>query len=159
VIAAAIACPAAAQDDAPQPSFDCAAATQPVEALVCADPTLAELDRALADAYQAALATRAGEAQASLRVEQRARAGNRTTACRIDAEPAIEVEAAIECLIALYHARLAELQPGGPARTVLVSQPGYGWLMGDWSIAAIRRPRSMRRALRLQGRSSAGPCT
>ncbi len=131
-------CPAWAQDNAPQPSFDCAASTQPVEALICADPTLADLDRALADAYQAALATHAGEEQAALRREQRAWAGNRTVACAVDAEPATEAESAIGCLIALYRGRLTELQPAEAARTVAVSQHGYGWLMDDWTIAAIR---------------------
>lgn len=140
LVASGSCCSAWAQDDAPQPSFECAAATQPLEVLICTDPALAGLDRALADAYHAALASRAGEEQAALRLEQRAWAGSRTVACSVEAEPTAETLSATGCLIALYRARLAELQPGGAARTVAVSAPGYGWLMGDWTVAAMRTP-------------------
>jgi len=141
LVAAAISLPARAQDEAPQPSFDCATATEPLDALICGDPTLADLDRTLADDYHAALATGAAEAQAALRDEQRAWAGNRAISCGVDAGPAIEVDDAIGCLIALYRARIAELQPGeGGDGNAPVSQSGYGWLMGEWNVAAIRRP-------------------
>ncbi|MGH6894428.1 MAG: lysozyme inhibitor LprI family protein [Dongiaceae bacterium] len=138
-IAAGLACPALAQEDAPQPSFDCVTATQPVEALICADPTLADLDQVMADRYSAALGTRPGEAQATLRTEQRVWAGNRSIACAVETEAAIEVEDAIGCLIALYRARIAELQPGDSNGGTAVSPSGYGWLMGDWTVAAIRK--------------------
>ena len=139
-LAAAIASmPAAAQDEAMQPSFDCALATEPVETLICGDAGLADLDRTLADSYHAALAARAVEAQAALQDEQRAWAANRSVSCGIDGA-AIEVDDAIGCLIALYRARVAELQPGNANAGNEVSRSGYGWLMGDWSIAAIHRP-------------------
>jgi uncharacterized protein len=132
--------PASAQDDAAQPSFDCALATEPVEALICADATLADLDRLLADSYHAALATRAAEAQPALQDEQRAWAANRSVSCGVDADTAIEVDDAIGCLVALYRARVAELQPGeNNGGNNAVPQSGYGWLMGDWTVAAIRK--------------------
>jgi len=141
VIAAGAAFPASAQDGAAQPSFDCAAATAPLEALVCGDATLAELDRTLADNYHAALAASAGEAQAALQEAQRAWAVNRSVSCGVDSDPAIEVDDAIGCLIALYRARIAELQPGeAGGGNNAVSQSGYGWLMADWDVAAIRKP-------------------
>jgi uncharacterized protein len=140
-LAAGMTSPAMAQDSAAGPSFDCGAATAPVEALICGDATLAELDRMLADDYHAALAARSGEAQSALQEEQRAWAGNRSVSCGVDTDPAIEVDDAIGCLIALYRARIADLQPGeGGADNAAISQSGYGWLMGDWNVAAIRKP-------------------
>jgi len=132
--------PASAQDEAAQPSFDCARATEPVETLICGDANLADLDRALADVYHAALASRAVEAQAALQDEQRAWAANRSVSCGVDGAPAIEVDEAIGCLTALYRARIAELQPGAPNGGNGNARSRYGWLMGDWSVAAIRRP-------------------
>ena len=133
-----VAWPAAAQDGMARPSFDCALAIEPVEALICADATLADLDRMLTDGYHTALATGAGEAQAALQEEQRAWADNRSVSCGIDVDSAIEVDDAIGCLIALYRARIAELHPGESGGSGTVSQSGYGWLMGDWNVAAIR---------------------
>lgn len=135
----------AQDDDAAEPSFDCAAAVAPVEALICADAGLADLDRALADSYHALLATRVGEAQMLLREEQRAWAESRAVTCGVEGDPAIEVDDAIGCLIALYRARIAELQPGQGGNAPPPS--GYGWLMDDWTVAAIRRaPADPRRA-------------
>jgi uncharacterized protein len=145
----------AQEEDEAEPSFDCAAATAPVEALICADTGLADLDRKLADSYHALLATRVGEAQMLLREEQRAWAESRTAACGVEGEPAIEEDDAIGCLIALYRARIAELQPeqGGNA----APPSGYGWLMGDWTVAAIRKapadPRRMDAARAQLGRT------
>jgi uncharacterized protein YecT (DUF1311 family) len=127
-----------AQDAGAQPSFDCTAAPAPVEALICGDASLADLDRRLADSYHAALATRVGEAQLLLREQQRAWVENRSVSCGVEGDPAIEVDDAIGCVIALYHARITELQPGA-GRDNAVSQSGYGWLMGEWNVAAIRR--------------------
>jgi uncharacterized protein len=129
--------PALAQDEEPQPSFDCDAATAPIETLICGDATLADLDRALANSYHAALATRVGEAQLLLREEQRAWIRNRTETCGVASDPATEADAAISCLIALYRARIAELEPGSSGGNA-ASPSGYGWLMGDWAVAAIR---------------------
>lgn len=140
VLLAAGGWPVLAQESNAQPSFDCAAATQAVETLICGDPTLADLDRALAESYRAALAAKAGEAQSKLRDEQRAWAGNRDVSCGVDADSAVDVDEAIGCLIVLYRSRIAELQPGGNSSSPPPSQSGYGWLMGDWSVAAIRKP-------------------
>jgi len=130
-----LAATASAQEDGEaEPSFDCAAAARPVEALICADTGLADLDRKLAESYHALLATRVGEQQMLLREEQRAWAESRAVACGVANDPT-EEDDAIGCLIVLYRARIAELQPeqGGEAPP----PSGYGWLMGDWTVAAI----------------------
>jgi len=133
----ALATSADAQDDeSAEPSFDCATATAPLEELICSDPGLADLDRKLAESYQAALATRVGEAQMLLREEQRAWAGRRAATCAVDSDP-IELGDAVGCLSGLYRARIAELQPGEDGNAAPPS--GYGWLMGDWTVAAIRK--------------------
>jgi uncharacterized protein len=131
----AVSAPALAQDDTAQPSFDCAAATQPVETLICGDAALADLDLALADAYHAALAASVAEAQSKLRDEQRAWAANRAASCGVDADAAAD---ATRCLVALYRARIAALQPAGAGSKREISVSGYAWLMGDWNVAAIR---------------------
>lgn len=92
LLIAGMAWPASAQDGGTQPSFDCAAAAAPVEAVICADGALADLDRALAHSYHAALATRVGEAQLLLREEQRAWAQRRSSTCGVDSDPASEVD-------------------------------------------------------------------
>ncbi|HKP25594.1 MAG TPA: lysozyme inhibitor LprI family protein [Dongiaceae bacterium] len=124
----------AQEEDEAEPSFDCAAATQPVEALICADTSLADLDRKLGESYHALLATRVGEAQMLLREEQRAWAEGRAASCGVESDP-IEEDDAIGCLIALYRARIAELQPGQGGEAPPPS--GYGWLMGEWNVTAI----------------------
>lgn len=43
-----------------KPSFDCRAARQPVETAICADPALADLDRAIHAAYEVAVREAAG---------------------------------------------------------------------------------------------------
>jgi uncharacterized protein len=135
----------AQEDESAEPSFDCAAATAPVEALICRDTSLADLDRKLAESYHALLATRVGEAQMLLREEQRAWAESRAATCAVEGDPAIEVDDATGCLIALYRARIAELQPGQGGNAAPPS--GYGWLMGEWNVAAIRKaPADPRRA-------------
>jgi len=135
----------AQEEDGAAPSFDCSVATAPVEALICGDTSLAELDRKLAESYHALLATRVGEAQMLLREEQRAWAESRAAMCAVESDPAIEVDDATGCLIALYRARIAELQPGQGGNAAPPS--GYGWLMGDWNVAAIRKaPTDPRRA-------------
>jgi uncharacterized protein YecT (DUF1311 family) len=126
----------AQENDQAQPSFDCAAATTPVEALICADTGLADLDRKLSESYHAALATRVGEAQLLLREEQRAWAERRASSCGVEGDP-IEEDDAIGCLSGLYRARIAELQPGQGGNTPPPS--GYGWLMGEWNVAAIHQ--------------------
>src|SRR5262245_49929223 len=134
-IATLLAAPVSAQDDEPRPSFDCAAATLPVEALICGDVELAELDAELGTAYQTRLAAASGDAQAALRQEQRSWSGSRGAVCGVEAEPAIEVDDAIGCLMALYRARLDVLEPSTAKST---ASSGYGWLMGEWRVAALR---------------------
>jgi uncharacterized protein len=135
----------AQEENGAEPSFDCAAATAPVEALICGDTSLADLDRKLAQSYHALLATRVGEAQMLLREEQRAWAESRAVTCAVEGDSAIEIDDATGCLIALYRARIAELQPGEGGNAAPPS--GYGWLMGDWNVAAIRKaPTDPRRA-------------
>jgi uncharacterized protein YecT (DUF1311 family) len=129
--------PALAQNGNARPSFDCAKATAPIEALICADATLADLDRALTDTYRSALATRVGEAQLLLREEQRAWAQSRSATCGVEDHTASEDAAG--CLIALYRARMAELRPGAPGENRITAPSGYGWLMGDWNVAGIRQ--------------------
>jgi uncharacterized protein YecT (DUF1311 family) len=138
IVAALLATPAVAQDDEPRPSFDCAAAMQPVEVLICGDVELAELDAELGAAYTARLAGLAGDAQAVLRQEQRSWSGNRGAVCGVEAEPAIEVDDAIGCLMALYRARLDVLAPSAAKATSSAARSGYGWLMGEWRVAALR---------------------
>lgn len=127
-----------AQDQQPRPSFDCAAATLPVEELICGDVELATLDSELAVAYQGRLAEISGDAQTALRLEQRSWSGNRATACGVDSEASVDVDAAIGCLTALYRARLDELRPGQEAGANSAAGNGYAWLMGTWRVTALR---------------------
>lgn len=136
--AALLATPAVAQDDVPRPSFDCAAATLPVEALICGDVELAELDAELGVAYTARLAALAGDAQAALRQEQRGWSSNRGAVCGVEAQSAIDVDDAIGCLTALYRARLDVLEPSAAKANAGATGSGYGWLMGEWRVAGLR---------------------
>jgi uncharacterized protein YecT (DUF1311 family) len=124
------------EEGAAEPSFDCTAASAPVEALICADTGLADLDRKLAESYHALLATRVGEQQMLLREEQRAWAESRVAACGVENDPIDEGDA-IGCLMALYRARIAELKPGQGGDAPPPS--GYSWLMGNWNVAAIQK--------------------
>ena len=138
-----LATPAAAQDDMARPSFDCAAATQPVETLICADAELAVLDVELAQAYRARLAASADDAQAVLRLEQRAWNRDRGAVCGVDAGPAIQVDDAIGCLIALYRARLQAL---APAAASLVQAPPRPSTTGTHTYHPHHQPNSARSA-------------
>lgn len=128
---------AVAQDDVGGPSFDCAAASQAVETLICADAELAALDREMAQAYRVRLAASAEEAQGTLRLEQRTWIRNRGAVCGVDAA-AVEVDAAIGCLTALYRARIQVLAPSVTRPIQATPGSGYGWLMGEWRVAALR---------------------
>ena len=89
----------------PQPSFDCAQASNPGERLVCADPALAAADRGMAKAYAAAL-PRSGDVRA-LRLAQRA---------------ALKVRDACTtrgCVAAWYNARTQALAPPPPPRLMV----------------------------------------
>ncbi len=54
------------------PSFDCRRATAPAEIAICRDPSLAELDRELAEAFRSAQAAATGGDAAGLSAQQRA---------------------------------------------------------------------------------------
>ena len=97
------------------PAFDCARAAGQVEKLVCADASLAALDRPLHDAYQAALAKAQGPLKATLRGEQRSWVKGRNECWKADGQPtwitATWTENSVKgCVQAQYRLRTAELQ-------------------------------------------------
>ncbi|MBV9076249.1 MAG: DUF1311 domain-containing protein [Methylobacteriaceae bacterium] len=98
-------------------SFDCSKAKGAVEAAICANPALAEQDRALLDAYRAALARDPARAE-TIRAEQRSWAANREAVCASKGEPPPRIAA---CLAGLYRTRLGTLAasavPPAPAGT------------------------------------------
>ena len=53
------------------PSFDCDAATTPIEHAICANPEWSRLDRRMAERYRAALQNLSGPAREALRRDQR----------------------------------------------------------------------------------------
>jgi uncharacterized protein len=55
----------------PHPSFDCAAASLPVEQAICADPQLGALDHQIADSYSRLIGNASGRSANSLRRAQR----------------------------------------------------------------------------------------
>lgn len=75
--AACLALAAAAPADAAGPSFDCTGARSAAEMAICADPGLAALDLALAEAYAGALAVARGLDSGAAEAEQRLRAEQR----------------------------------------------------------------------------------
>lgn len=152
LLAALPAAASRAQEGEPQPSFDCAAATQAVEEFICADVGLSALDRELAAAYRERLSEASGDAQSAMRLAQRAWSGNRATACGVDAGASVDVDAAIGCLTALYRARIDELSPGGAVAVETAPTGGYAWLMGTWRVTALRAaPVDPERAAEVEG--------
>lgn len=92
---------------APVASFDCAKAATPVERAVCADSTLARLDREVAQAYGVRLAAvEAAADKQAIRAAQRRWLQRRDAACK-DKEAAGAGLGA--CLAGVYRARLDEL--------------------------------------------------
>ena len=90
-----------------EPSFDCAAASGEIEALICTDPTLAELDRQLAEVYgQAAAAAERldapGDSLNELRAYQRGWIKGRNDCWKADDQ--------VACVAAAYEQRIATLQ-------------------------------------------------
>ena len=86
----------------PAPSFACAKAATGIEKAICADASLARLDRQTAEAYQTAMRNAYEPvAQAKLRQEQRDWLGKRNAACAGAAPGA--------CLSKFYRDRLAKL--------------------------------------------------
>jgi uncharacterized protein len=94
------------------PSFDCDKADGTVEAMICKDARLAELDRRLADVYAAAARQAANEHPSALKAEQRGWIKGRND-CWKSEDPRT-------CAETEYRQRIAELQ----ARDRLV--PGKG---------------------------------
>ena len=87
----------AAPNDTSLPSFDCAGADQPATVLICNTPQLSQEDRALADAYQAALTNAADPDQ--VKADQKDWLARRAKA-----------QADVATLSALYEARIQQLQ-------------------------------------------------
>ena len=88
-------------------SFDCAKAHTPSERAICAQPSLGALDRAVADAYAAALA-RPGADAAALRASEQAWLRSRDAGC---SPPARRHASLAGCLSAALTARLTALTP------------------------------------------------
>ena len=91
------------------PSFDCAKATVPAEKVVCADPPLAALDRAVAGAYSKAMKIWNEAARATQRSTQRQWLDARNACVRPGAVNAV----VIDCLQGSYRRRLIEIQTTG----------------------------------------------
>ena len=91
---------------APVASFDCAKAATPVEHAVCADATLARLDREVAQAYATRQHNVSGDAATAqaLRTAQRTWLGHRDAACKDRTGATLAA-----CLVGVYRTRLAEL--------------------------------------------------
>lgn len=85
------------------PSFDCArAATGGIEAMICADPELTELDRALASVYGQAAQKAVNEQPPLLKAEQRGWIKGRNACWKSDDKR--------RCAADSYSLRIAELQ-------------------------------------------------
>lgn len=118
------AAPAAASKAAPavKPSFDCAKAKPgSIEALICADPALAALDRQLADVYAAARKKAANEKPPVLQAEQRGWVKGRDECWKA------QQSGQATCIRDAYQQRIVELQ----ARYRLVAAEGPVFLACD----------------------------
>lgn len=100
LIAAALAAPAAST--ASEPGFDCARASGQVEQLICADDSLAVLDRKLGETYGVALENYPADELASLKAEQRGWIKGRNDCWKAD-----NINA---CVTQAYQTRIVELQ-------------------------------------------------
>ena len=92
-------------------SFDCTKARSPAERAICAQPSLGALDRAVADAYAAALA-RPGADAAAVRAGQQTWLRGRDARCSPAARGSASLAA---CLAASLAQRLAALAPPASA--------------------------------------------
>ena len=101
------------------PSFDCSQAAGSIEALICKDEQLAELDRKLAEVYATASRKATDEHPPVLRVEQRGWIKGRNDCWKSD-DPR-------SCAESLYRTRIVELQ----ARYRLVPGKGPFWFACD----------------------------
>jgi uncharacterized protein len=109
------------------PSFDCAKAKAPSEKMICSDPKLAALDRAVADTYRADLARISEEGRAELLRDQRDWLASVRT-CSQERDPLYD--AAKSCFTTNYEDRLRHLKAavqvtgGLTFRGVVISRGG-----------------------------------
>lgn len=109
------------------PSFDCRAATQDIEKLICADPKLAALDKELAEVYFRHRNLASPDAKDRELKAQRAFLAERQRQCKIpkfSGDRASGVAPAAACLSVLYEERLAELKADSNPQGGVVAQPG-----------------------------------
>lgn len=98
--------------EAGAPSFNCALASAPVEKLICADDSLADLDAALGRAYQARRLALAEAQRPALITGQREWLKDRQSQCRLAAQGPLDLATsgpATACLAKLYRARVEQL--------------------------------------------------
>lgn len=109
LVAVACASPAAAQDDRPRPSFDCAGVLARVQMTICNSQDLSELDRDLARYVLAFKTVLTDAAQRALDAGQAAWERARDTQCnRVIGE--IDPDGPVyRCLMAMYRVRLVQL--------------------------------------------------
>lgn len=133
--------PLAAPAQGVSPSFDCARAGTPAEFAICASPTLAALDRALAGSYRAARDRLGAAGRQRLLDDQRAWLARRD-GCGGD--PA--------CLAGVMQSRIDALAGGpvaAPAAPAASAAAGDPWLLGTWQPVS--------RATMAQGALTLGP--
>lgn len=94
------------------PTFDCAKADGEVARLICSDPSLAALDRELADVYKAASAKATGKMLTDLRTEQRGWVKGRNDCWKVPTSLTATWTANTvqECVAGQYRIRISELQ-------------------------------------------------
>ncbi len=109
-----------------QPSFNCERAATDAEMMICNDPTLAELDQAIADAYFALVEESSQLALARLRHDQRAHLRDRNACAAAGSDLA-----RVRCLEREMVTRLVELRESlsdqGIGGADLATAPGIVW--------------------------------
>ncbi|WP_452003843.1 lysozyme inhibitor LprI family protein [Azospirillum largimobile] len=97
-----------------QPSFDCKAASTPVEKAICADPKLADADSEIADAYKTLLALSGAADRERLRAEQKAWLAQRNQCATVGSSVAT-------CLAPVLDARRTALAESVPKAVAALS--------------------------------------
>lgn len=98
---------------APDPSFDCARASTPVERAICSDEWLASLDRRLAGAYSTVRGGLDDRDRAWMLEAQREWLRLRPILCQIEAETEIgSGSRANDCLTELFQERIEHIEAG-----------------------------------------------
>lgn len=118
------------------PTFDCARAQGQVEKSICADPSLAALDRKLGEVYKAASAKAKGQELTTLRAEQRGWVKGRNDCWKTQSGAPTYLTASWiansveECVAGSYRLRTSELQavwrlvtPKGPVSFACQDNP------------------------------------